>query len=51
MERHDTPITPEQARERLGLTRARTLPSDGDRRAHALGTAVCGLTVVYDALS
>ena len=45
MERHDTPLTPEQARERLRLTRARTLPSAGDRRAHAIGTAVCGLTV------
>lgn len=41
---HTTP-TPQQARDQLGATQARPLASTRDRRVHAVGTAVVGVTI------
>lgn len=40
-----SPLTPEQARERLSAGRNRSLGSTRDRRVHAIGTAVFGLAM------
>ena len=38
-------LTSEQARERLAASRSRSLRSRGDRKVHAVGTAVLGLSI------
>ena len=40
-----THLTPEQAREQLAASRSRSLRIAGDRKVHAIGTAVLGLSV------
>ncbi len=37
--------TPQQAREQLAATQGRVLSSSRDRRVHAVGTAVVGVTI------
>lgn len=45
MNAEHTHLTPEQAREQLAASRSRSLSSRGDRRIHAVGTAVLGLSI------
>lgn len=40
-------VTPEQAREQLTVTQARSLPSARDRKVHAIGTAVFGVSIAF----
>lgn len=44
MDTHPAPLTPDQAREQLARSATRSLRSGRDRRIHAAGTAVTGIT-------